>query len=897
MKHLKLANIKIVFDHCEALFGYKHEDECMREAHLITCCSTKLEEMTNEQGYTHTAVIKDPSELKTPKNPLVYDDRYEKPKAVYLGMGGNSFLVTEYLKDTIESAGYDLIVISEWDDATVKWDEETWADEMTKCDVALCPQRVDIQPAKSNVKLTAAMPLGLPVLASPIQSYKEIIEHGENGFICETKDQWHEALVKLKDPKTREKIGKAGQEAIKAYALPEITSVWVDTLTKLSNDELSFPEPSKDVAPQKDRELVDIIIASYGNIDYLKMCVNSILLNTGYPFHIIISDAGSGDDTWKYLKTLKGITVLGEKDKRLTYSEACNAGIRASNTKYFVILNSDVVVSRNWLTNMIDKMDSVDRLAACGVLSNCDRGWLHDNSRAPDSPRYKMRLEKAGIELVPGMKMEKIKPHVEELYDFMAQSNEEKKGKFLQQQWVAVYATAFARCAVNEVGLFDPLYKNGCEDLDLCRRLTSYGYNIGQAIDSFVFHFGGLTRASYESENKASYRKEDVENHMKYKAKWEKQRIAIYTGPAWEPWNKEKVDQGMAGSETWASYLAREFVKKGYRCIIYNDLLVDDKTKPVFDRVKDQDGKIYGDVIYRDYRMLQEDIKYDIIDYFISSRTLEPLKNNVHSVRNYVMIHDIWLSPDKNYDIMSWRIQKYGYLSEWHKNFLRMHHGMPEDKMFLTANGVDTSLYADVDSYEKKNRSVYSSSPDRGLFQLLKMLPSIREAVPDFELVVTYGFYNWESSARARGDTDSLAFIEEIKSLMKQDGVVNRGRVSKKELADLQKGSKVLLYPTWFSETFFIGCLDAGFSKNAVLTTDFAGISTTLKDSGVMLPPDGLSRRGEYPASYTNRFVEEAIRLLTDEPYRKEWADKAYRNAQKYTWDKIADRWIEIFEE
>jgi len=28
-----------------------------------------------------------------------------------MGMGGNSFLVTEYLKDTIEKAGYELVVI------------------------------------------------------------------------------------------------------------------------------------------------------------------------------------------------------------------------------------------------------------------------------------------------------------------------------------------------------------------------------------------------------------------------------------------------------------------------------------------------------------------------------------------------------------------------------------------------------------------------------------------------------------------------------------------------------------------------------------------------------------------------------------------------------------------
>ena len=61
---------------------------------------------------------------------------------------------------------------------------------------------------------------------------------------------------------------------------------------------------------------------------------------------------------------------------RKNYSEACNAGIKASSSEYFVILNSDVIVSKSWLKNTVKKMKTIPRLAACGVLSNCDRGWL-----------------------------------------------------------------------------------------------------------------------------------------------------------------------------------------------------------------------------------------------------------------------------------------------------------------------------------------------------------------------------------------------------------------------------------------------------------------------------------------------------------------------------------------
>jgi glycosyltransferase involved in cell wall biosynthesis len=392
------------------------------------------------------------------------------------------------------------------------------------------------------------------------------------------------------------------------------------------------------------------------------------------------------------------------------------------------------------------------------------------------------------------------------------------------------------------------------------------------------------------------YEKQDRENHIILKNKWAKPRVVIWTGPAWEPWNKQKVDEGMAGSETWAAYLAREFVKKGFRTTIYNDLLSSSgKNDIVLDPVLDEKGNHIGDVIYRDHTNLVKDVEYDVIDFFIASRSVEPLKLNVHAIRSFVMIHDIWLSADKNYDTMTWRIDKYAYLSEWHKNFIMRHHGIISDKMFLTANGQDFNLYNDVDKVVKKNRAVYSSSPDRGLYQLLKMLPRIRKEIPDFELVIAYGFFNWESMAKMRNDVDSLRFIQQIKELMNQPGVVYVDRVCKSKLAEYEKESKIWLYPTWFTETFCITAVAAGLSKNPIITTDLAGLKTTVGDAGVLLSPEGLTRNDDYPESYTDRFVEEAIKMLSDETYRQEWAEKAYNKMKVYSWEKIAEGWIKEF--
>lgn len=953
---------KTIFDDCEMISGYPWQTECMTTATAVTCCGTVLAQYRASQGCQRVAVIPDAWE-PTQGSP-VYDRK--ELRAIFIGMGGNSFLASSWLRSTVEAAGYKLIVCTEWENADVRWNMDTWAQTMYDCDVILCPQRVDVQPGKSNVKVTQAMSMGLPVIASPLRAYQEIIKHGDNGYIADTLADWGKALEALKDPAVRKRIGEAGRASVDTYSIESVSKRWITMAQDILaiKDEVSTVEPAREL-PAPKQEPIDIIIPVYNNWEYLRLTLDSILMNTLIPFRVIISDAGSNEEMWMHLRGLKGFTILGAPERRLNFAEACNAGILQSQSRFFVILNSDVIVSKGWLGNMLDKMLTKGRLSSCGVLSNCDLGWLHgvpgkpsynmtlgvtgkklnlgcgnkriegyincdvvkipevdevfnfydipygddtiaaissehalehvshektklairewyrvlkpggelnlkipdlelcaerytkaDNSRTvngyPEKTWYKMTiygaqtpengsdaehqyhltgfckdeikelLESTGFEVItvknydgwgtpsieviarkpgtdsnnlllrPGMTMDQIKPHLDELYAYMNQSNVQHKGEFVEQEWVAAYCTMYARSAVNEMGLFDTEYKNGCEDLDLERRLKAGGYKSGQAIDAFVFHFGGVSRGAYKEEGTEKFYGEDKFNHEKYAKKWAKQRVAIYTGPAWEPWTPEDVEAGMAGSETWAVYISREFVALGYDTTVYGHLQ------------DPENVQVYDGVRYVDHRKMLEDCQYIYHDLFISSRTVEPIKHPIHAIKHHVMIHDVFLHPDPNHDVEAWRTQRYYYLSKWHKEFLLSHHrNMPEDKMVQTANGVADYYWMGYDDVPvKTNSSVYSSSPDRGLYQLLMMLPEIRIAVPSFTLHICYGFFNWESAAKQRNDVKSLELIGKIKELLEQPGVEYHGRVSKKELFGLQRKAKVWLFPTWFDETF-----------------------------------------------------------------------------------------------
>lgn len=75
--------------------------------------------------------------------------------------------------------------------------------------------RIEVNPLwKSANRLTQMMALGLPVIASPVPAYKQVVQGGVNGYIAETLDDWVNAFEKLRDPRIRERIGKEARESV-----------------------------------------------------------------------------------------------------------------------------------------------------------------------------------------------------------------------------------------------------------------------------------------------------------------------------------------------------------------------------------------------------------------------------------------------------------------------------------------------------------------------------------------------------------------------------------------------------------------------------------------------------------------------------------------------------------
>jgi len=93
---------------------------------------------------------------------------------------------------------------------------------------------------KCGYKLIQYMACGLPVVAAPVGVNAEIVEHGVNGFLASTDQEWREALsTLLANPELRRRMGAAGRKKVEEhYSL----QVWGPRVAELLRSVIEKPQ-------------------------------------------------------------------------------------------------------------------------------------------------------------------------------------------------------------------------------------------------------------------------------------------------------------------------------------------------------------------------------------------------------------------------------------------------------------------------------------------------------------------------------------------------------------------------------------------------------------------------------------------------------------------------------
>lgn len=100
----------------------------------------------------------------------------------------------------------------------VPWSKEKEIEDLGLIDIGVMPLEVDPwSKGKCGLKALQYMAMSIPTVATPVGVNLHIIDHGTNGYLCDTLESWTTHLRELiLDPALRKKMGEAGEQMVVA---------------------------------------------------------------------------------------------------------------------------------------------------------------------------------------------------------------------------------------------------------------------------------------------------------------------------------------------------------------------------------------------------------------------------------------------------------------------------------------------------------------------------------------------------------------------------------------------------------------------------------------------------------------------------------------------------------
>jgi|TARA_Y100000294_G_C8537007_1_gene329521 hypothetical protein len=167
------------------------------------------------------------------------------PRAIWSGVSVKAGEVAD-LYPILEKRGIPLTIISNKKSDLlgpykyIPWSYYTFPKNIVKGDFCISPRRTDntYDLGHSHFKIGAFMAQGVPALAAPLPSYKEVIGKTGGGRICDSDLQWEEALDEVLE--NREMLwewSQAAHDGMDYYSTENIAKIYVETFEKLISGE------------------------------------------------------------------------------------------------------------------------------------------------------------------------------------------------------------------------------------------------------------------------------------------------------------------------------------------------------------------------------------------------------------------------------------------------------------------------------------------------------------------------------------------------------------------------------------------------------------------------------------------------------------------------------------
>lgn len=221
--------------------------------------------------------------------------------------------------------------------------------------------------------------------------------------------------------------------------------------------------------------MVTIIIPNYNGHAFLTDCLEALKPQINEQVHVLVVDNGSTDGSVEFLQSYEGIETL-LLPENTGFCGAVNAGIRATHTKYVILLNNDTKVLDGYVDSLVEAMEQDERIFSGSARmlqmhapeliddagdEYCALGWAFARGKGKAAAQYETETEV-----------------------FAACGG----------------ASIYRRAVFEEIGYFDDRHFAYLEDIDIGYRARIYGYRNVYVPKAQVLHFGsGFSGSRYNA--------------------------------------------------------------------------------------------------------------------------------------------------------------------------------------------------------------------------------------------------------------------------------------------------------------------------------------------------------------------------------------------------------------
>ncbi len=221
-----------------------------------------------------------------------------------------------------------------------------------------------------------------------------------------------------------------------------------------------------------------VVILNYNTRDYLRQFLPPLLDSVkDMDAQVIVADNASKDGSADMMKAEFPSVRLIELDVNYGFTGGYNRALKGLEADYYVLINSDIEVPANWLSPLVEWMDSHPHCGACGpkLISWNDRSSLEYAGAAGGY------IDRYGYPFCRGRIMQKL---------------EKDNGQYDTPEnvlWCSGACLLVRSSVWNELGGLDERFFAHMEEIDLCWRMQLRGWKVTNVPSSEVYHIGGGT--------------------------------------------------------------------------------------------------------------------------------------------------------------------------------------------------------------------------------------------------------------------------------------------------------------------------------------------------------------------------------------------------------------------